>query len=74
MVKESWQVEVQNAKEIDVVLAVRRNFSGVWSLETDAAYEKVDATKVKFVLLLKAHEKRQLVYEVTTNFGANATR
>jgi hypothetical protein len=34
----------------------------------------VDANKVKFVLPLKAREKRQLSYDVTTNFGSNATR
>ena len=73
-VKETWQVEVQNSKDIDVVLDVRRNFAGDWSLKTDATYEKVDANKVKFVLPLKAREKRQFSYDVTTNFGSNATR
>jgi hypothetical protein len=73
-VKETWQVEVQNSKEIDVVLDVRRNFNGDWSLKTDAAHEKVDATKVKFVLPLHPREKRQFSYELTTNHGANATR
>ena len=73
-VKETWQVEVQNSKDIDVVLDVRRNFAGDWSLKTDAAYEKVDANKVKFVLPLKAREKQQFTYEVTTNHGVNARR
>jgi hypothetical protein len=73
-VRETWQVEVQNSKEIDVVLDVRRNFSGDWSMKTDAIYEKVDANKVKFVLPLKAREKRQFSYDVTTNFGSNVSR
>jgi hypothetical protein len=73
-VKETWQVEMQNSKEIDVVLDVRRNFSGDWALKTDAAYEKVDAAKVKFVLPLQAREKRQFSYDLTTNYGSNATR
>jgi hypothetical protein len=73
-VKETWQVEVQNSKDIDVVLDVRRNFAGGWSLKTEATYEVVDANKVKFVLPLKPHEKRQFNYDVTTNFGSNATR
>jgi hypothetical protein len=73
-VKETWQVEVQNSKDIDVVLDMRRNFAGDWSLKTDAAYERVDANKVKFVLPLKARERPQFSYDVTTNFGANATR
>jgi len=73
-IKETWQVEAQNSKDIDVVLDIRRNFSGDWSLKTTAAYEKVDANKVKFVLPLKPREKQQFTYEVTTNHGANATR
>jgi hypothetical protein len=73
-VKETWQVEVQNSKEIDVVLDVRRNFSGDWSLKTEAAYEKVDASKVKFVLPLKPREKRTFTYEVAVNHGSNAVR
>ena len=73
-VHESWQVEVQNSKDIDVMLDVRRNFGGDWSLKTNATYEKVDAGKVKFVLTLAAREKRQFGYEVTTNFGSNISR
>jgi hypothetical protein len=73
-VKETWEVEVQNSKEIDVVLDIRRNFSGDWSLTTGAKYEKVDASKVKFLLPLKPREKQKLSYEVTTRHGINATR
>ena len=73
-IKETWQFEVQNSKDIEVVLDIRRNFAGDWSLKTDATYEKVDANKVKFVLPLKAREKQRLSYEVTTNFGSNASR
>ena len=40
-------------KDIDVVLDIRRNFAGDWSIATQAAYEKVDANKIKFVLPLK---------------------
>jgi hypothetical protein len=73
-VKETWEVEVQNSKEIEVVVDIRRNFAGDWSLKTDATYEAVDANKVKFVLPLKARENKKFSYEVTTNFGSNATR
>ena len=73
-VKETWQIQTQNSKDIDVVLDVRRNFSGDWSLKTDAQYEKVDANKVKFVLPLKPREKQQCSYVLTTNHGANARR
>ena len=72
--KEAWEIEVQNSKEIDVVLDVRRNFNGDWSLTSEASYEKVDANKVKFLLPLKPHGKQTLAYEVTTRLGTNATR
>jgi hypothetical protein len=73
-VKETWQVEVQNSKDIDVTLDIRRNFGGDWTLVTDAKYEKVDAGKVKFVLPLAAREQRQFRYDVTSNFGSNTSR
>ena len=73
-IRETWEIEVQNSKEIDVVLDIRRNFSGDWSLTTRAEYENVDATKVKFVLPLKPREKQKFTYELTTRHGTNATR
>jgi len=72
--KETWKFEVQNSKDIPIVLDIRRNFNGDWTLTTDAKYEKVDATKVKFVLPLKAHEKQTFTYDVVTRFGINRTR
>jgi len=73
-IKETWQIETQNSKDIDIMLDIRRNLAGDWSLKTDAAYEKVDATKVKFVLPLKPREKQMVTYELTTRYGTNATR
>ncbi len=73
-IKESWQIEAQNSKDIDIVLDVRRNFAGDWKLDTDAKHEKVDAAKVKFVMPLKSREKQAFTYELTTHFGTSATR
>ena len=72
--KETWEVELQNSKAIEVVVDVRRNFPGDWSLTTDAKYEKVDAIKVKFLLPLKPREKQKFGYELTTRHGTNATK
>ena len=72
--KETWEFEVQNSKEIDVMLDIRRNFAGDWTLATAAPYEKVDATKVKFVLPLKPREKQKFSYELTVRHGTNATK
>jgi hypothetical protein len=73
-IKETWQFEVQNSKDIDVMLDIRRNFAGDWDLKTDAPYEKVDAGKVKFVLPLKSREKKTFTYELTTRYGTSVTR
>ena len=72
--KETWEIEVQNSKDIDIVLDIRRNFAGDWELKTDAKYEKVDADKVKFVLPLKSREKQKFSYELTTRHGTNVTK
>jgi len=73
-VRETWQIEVQNSKEIDVLLDIRRNFSGDWSIDSTDALEKVDATKIKFLVPLKAKAKQTLAYTVTTRQGSSATR
>jgi len=72
--KQTWQFELQNSKEIDVVLDIRRNFAGDWTLATPQANEKVDANKVKFVIPLKPREKKTFTYELTTRHGTNATK
>ena len=59
-IKETWEIEVQNSKDIDVVLDIRRNFAGDWDLKTEAKFEKVDATKVKFVLPLKSRGEAEV--------------
>ena len=73
-VKETWQFELQNSKDLDLVLDLRRRFAGDWDLQTTASYEKVDANKVKFLRPLKAHEKQKFSYELTTRYGINVTR
>ena len=73
-IRETWQVEMQNSKSIDIVLDVRRNFSGDWSMSTAAQYEKVDANKVKFLVPLKLGQSRTFVYTLVTRYGTSATR
>ena len=72
--KETWEIELQNSKDIYVTLDIRRNFNGDWALATAAKYEKLDATKVKFVLPLKPRERQKFSYELTTRHGTNATK
>lgn len=72
--RQTWQIDVQNSKDIPVMVEVRRNFAGDWSLNTNATYEKVDANKVKFLVTLKPREKTRFNYTVTLRHGTNATR
>ncbi|MDB6053560.1 MAG: hypothetical protein JWN25_1083 [Verrucomicrobiales bacterium] len=72
--KNNWELEVQNSKEIDVTLDIRRNLPGDWSLTTESKYEKVDANKVKFLVTLKPHESQKLNYEVVTRHGTSVNR
>jgi hypothetical protein len=72
--RETWEIEVQNSKDIPVVVDVRRNFSGDWSMTTPAKYESVDAPKVKFVVPLAPRAKQKFTYELVTRHGTNATR
>ncbi len=72
--KETWEIEVQNSKEIPVTLDIRRNFAGDWTLTTTQKYENVDKTKVKFVLPLASRAKHKFTYELVTKHGTNATR
>jgi hypothetical protein len=74
-IKETWRFEVQNSKDIDVMLDIRRNFPGDWDItKSDAKYENVDKSKVKFVMPLKNREKKSFTYELTTRYGTNVTK
>jgi hypothetical protein len=73
-ITESWQIEVQNSKDIEALVDIRRSFSGDWTLTTQSKYERVDANKVKFLLPLAARQKETVTYQVTTRYGTNATK
>jgi hypothetical protein len=72
--KETWEIEVQNSKEIEIVLDIRRSFRGDWTLASKANPETVDGNKVKFVVPLKPLEKRKFSYELTTRYGSNVNK
>ena len=72
--KTTWEIELQNSRDIAVLLDVRRNFSGDWTLETQTPHETVDTGKVKFLVPLAPRAKQKLTYELTTRHGTNATK
>ncbi|MEY2410439.1 MAG: hypothetical protein QOF48_3109 [Verrucomicrobiota bacterium] len=71
---EEWEFDVQNGKDIDVMVDIRRNFSGDWSLVSVAPYEKVDASKVKFIVPLNSRARQKFAYELKVKHGINAIR
>lgn len=73
-IKEQWKIDLQNSKEIPVTADVRRSFQGDWNLTSAASYEKVDASKVKFVVPLKPREQKTVTYETTVRHGTSASR
>lgn len=73
-IRETWQIEIQNSKEIDVAVDIRRNFPGDWTFNSPSPHEKMDASKIKFTLPLKPLEKQTITYEVATRHGTSATR
>jgi len=72
--RETWQVELQNSKVIAAMVDLRKSFAGDWSVESEHAYDKVDANKIKFVEALQPGEQKTFAYTVTTRHGTNATR
>jgi hypothetical protein len=72
--KETCEIEVQNSKDIPVVLDIRQNFPGDWTIATPQKYENVDNTKVKFIVPLAPRAKQKFSYELVTRHGTNATR
>jgi hypothetical protein len=73
-ITEKWSLEIQNSREIEVALDIRRTLPGDWSLQTEVPYEQLDAQKIKFTLSLKPREKKTVPYTVTTRCGMSATR
>jgi hypothetical protein len=69
-----WQIEVQNSKNIPIVVDVRRSFAGDWEMASRNQHEKIDATKVKFISSLMPREKTTLTYVLTTRHGTNARK
>jgi hypothetical protein len=72
--RETWEIELQNSKDIDIVLDIRRNCAGDWSMEAKPDFEKVEAHKVKFVVPLAPREQQKVTYTLTTRHGINVRR
>jgi hypothetical protein len=72
-----WQIEVRNTRRMPAKIEMTRGFgTNYWTLTSDAAWEKYDATHAKFTVKLAAGEKMTIAYSVRTYHGTrqgNAT-
>jgi hypothetical protein len=66
----TWNIEITNTRMLPIEIEITRGFgTAYWKLETDAAYEKHDATHARFKLNVEPRTKRTLEYTVTTYHG-----
>jgi hypothetical protein len=66
----TWEIEITNTRELPIELEVTRGFNTTyWTIKSDAAYEKYDATHARFKLNLEPKRKLAFEYTVTTYHG-----
>ena len=66
----TWQVEITNTRALPIEIEIARGFgTPYWKLETEAPYEKHDATHARFETGLQPQSKQTLEYTVTTYHG-----
>jgi len=66
----TWTIEIINTRELPIEIEITRGFGTVyWTIQSDAAYEKYDATHARFKVNLQPRTKRTLEYTVTTYQG-----
>ena len=66
----TWEIEITNTRKLPVEIEITRGFgTPYWTLQTDAIYEKHDATHARFKTQLQPRSKQTLDYTVTTYHG-----
>lgn len=66
----TWTIEINNTRELPVEIEVTRGFGmAYWTIQSNAAYEKYDATHARFKVNLQPRSKQTLEYKVTTYQG-----
>jgi hypothetical protein len=67
----SWKIEMTNTRTLPINVEITRGFgTAYWTLQTDVAYEKHDATHARFEVRLGPRSKHALEYAITTYHGA----
>ena len=66
----TWNMEITNTRALPVEIEITRGFgTPYWTLQTDALYDKHDATHARFETKLQPRSKQTLDYKVTTYHG-----
>jgi hypothetical protein len=66
----TWKIEITNTRELPIEIEITRGFStAYWTIQSDVAYEKYDATHARFNLNPESKSKQELEYKVTTYHG-----
>ncbi|MHC4727688.1 MAG: DUF4139 domain-containing protein [Planctomycetota bacterium] len=66
----NWKIEISNTRELPIEIEITRGFGTVyWTIQSDAAYEKYDATHARFEVNLESQTKHTIEYTVTTYHG-----
>ncbi|TKJ34098.1 MAG: hypothetical protein CEE38_18710 [Planctomycetes bacterium B3_Pla] len=67
----TWKIEITNTRTLPIEIEITRGFgTPYWTLRTEAAHEKHDATHARFTAELEPRSKQTLEYTVTTYHGA----
>ncbi len=67
---QTWEIKLTNTRDIPVEVEITRGFdTAYWTIQTDAAYEKHDATHARFKLNLEPGSKQEFRYTVTIYHG-----
>ncbi len=66
----TWTIEMTNTRTLPIEIEITRGFdTPYWTLQTQAPYEKYDATHARFKLQLEPASKRSFDYTVRTYHG-----
>ncbi|MCP4261366.1 MAG: DUF4139 domain-containing protein [Planctomycetes bacterium] len=66
----TWKIEITNTRELPIEIEITRGFGTTyWTIQSEAAYEKYDATQARFKVNLEPRNKLTLEYTVTTYHG-----
>jgi hypothetical protein len=66
----TWKVEIINTRELPIEIEITRGFnSAYWTIQSDVAYEKYDATHARFNSNHESKSKQAFEYTVTTYHG-----